>query len=157
MSKAEEVSRQFDEHGNGFMQIMQTRGQTMVASLEAATGRSCRACDRSPLAELNAAIESGSASSLGGIVEANDKLRTEVTALLGRLTDANQLLNGIVGSATKSLTEVEGRMAERVRGLEGTLAAILSASREGSDTLAAKVEAIRAASGDVLGHSEDAL
>lgn len=36
MSKAEEVSRQFDQHGNGFMQIMQTRGQTMVASLEAA-------------------------------------------------------------------------------------------------------------------------
>jgi hypothetical protein len=106
------------------------------------------------LGELNAVIEAGTANSLGGMAEANDKLKNEVGDLLGRLNEANQSLSGIVGTATANLGDVERRMADRVRGLESTLAAILSASREGSDVLAAKVEAIRAASSDVLGHGE---
>lgn len=151
--KIEEISSLFDNKGTSFVANFDTRGRELVAGLETATQALTTRVTAS-LEELNTAIISGSETSLSGLVEANDKLRTEVANLLGRLGDANRLLNGIVGTATESLTEVEGRMSERVQGLEATLAAILSAANEGSDALAQKVEAIRSASGDVLLHSQ---
>ncbi len=67
------------------------------------------------------------------------------------------MLNSIVSSTSKGLADVEGRLGERVRGLEATLAAILSAANQGSEALVSRVDAIRTASGDLLSNSQSAV
>jgi hypothetical protein len=154
MSRAEQISALIDEKGANFVAHFDKNGREMVAGLETASTEIARRVTAS-LAELNSAIQSGSATSLHQLVQANDKLRGEVSGLLDKLGEANTVLNSIVGSTTKNLAEVEGRMSERVKGLEATLAAILSAANQGSDALVSRVEAIRSASGALLANSQN--
>lgn len=154
MSRAEQISALIDEKGANFVTNFEKNGREMVEGLETASSDIARRVTAS-LADLNAAIQSGSATSLHQLVEANDKLRGEVSGLLDKLGEANRVLNTIVGSTTKNLAEVEGRMGERVKGLEATLAAILSAANQGSDALVNRVEAIRSASGALLANSQN--
>jgi hypothetical protein len=154
MSRAEQISALIDEKGANFVANFDKNGREMVDGLETASNDIARRVTAS-LAELNAAIQSGSATSLHQLVEANDKLRGEVSGLLDKLGEANKVLNTIVGSTAKNLAEVEGRMGERVKGLEATLAAILSAASQGSDALVSRVEAIRSASGTLLANSQN--
>lgn len=154
MSRAEQISALIDEKGANFVANFDKNGREMVAGLETASTEIARRVTAS-LAELNAAIQSGSATSLHQLVEANDKLRGEVSGLLDKLGEANTVLNTIVGSTSRNLAEVEGRLGERVKGLEATLAAILSAANQGSDALVSRVEAIRSASGALLANSQN--
>ncbi|CAN1545156.1 hypothetical protein MCEMSEM23_01931 [Rhabdaerophilaceae bacterium] len=154
MGRADQISTLIDEKGASFVATFETRGRDMVESLEKASTAIASRVHLS-LTELNQAIQSGSATSLNHLVDANEKLRGEVVILLDKLGDANRILNAVVGSTTHSLSEIEGRMGERVRGLEATLAAILSAANQGSDVLVSRVEAIRSASGDLLANSQD--
>ena len=156
MGRAEQISNLIDEKGGHFVSSFEQHGLAMVRGLETASSGIAERVTAS-LAELNAAIESGSAKSLHNLVDANDRLRGEVAGLLDKLGEANRVLNTIVSSTAKGLSEVEGRLGERVRGLEATLAAILSAANQGSDALAARVEAIRSASGDLLSTSQSAV
>lgn len=156
MSRADQISTLIDEKGAHFVSSFERHGLAMVQGLETASTEIAERVTAS-LAELNSAIENGSAKSLHHLVEANDKLRGEVAELLDKLGDANRVLNTIVGSTAKGLSDIEGRLGDRVRGLEATLAAILSAASEGSDALSARVEAIRAASGDLLSTSQNTV
>jgi len=150
--KADEIIALFDGKGAQFIESFDGRGRALVEGLERSTEDMTQRVTHS-LSVLNEAINSGSVHSLNGLVDANDTLRVEVSGLLGRLGEANQILNAIVGSAAKNLDEIETRMSDRVRGLEATLAAILSAASQGTDALVSKIDAIRGASGDVLQNS----
>jgi hypothetical protein len=156
MNRAEQISQLIDSKGSHFISSFEQHGLAMVRGLETASNEIAVRVTSS-LAELDSAIENGSAKSLHNLVEANDKLRDEVVGLLDKLGEANRVLNTIVGSTAKGLSEVEGRLGDRVRGLEATLAAILSAANEGSDALSARVEAIRSVSGDLLANSQSTV
>jgi hypothetical protein len=155
IGRAAEVSNLLDQKGANFASEFSDQGRAMVAQLETASGEIARRVTSS-LAELNAAIQSGSATSLNQLVDANDRLKGEVAMLLDKLGDANRVLNTIVGQTSHNLAEIESKVTERVQGLEATLAAILSAANQGSDALAARVEAIRGASGELLTNSQAA-
>lgn len=149
-NKVSEINTLFDENGTRFIKGLEGHGRELLLGLEGNVGAITTRLTVS-MAELNEAVASGSTASLSQLSEANDLLRNEVTILLGRLGDANSLLGSIVGTTTERLTDVEGRMTDRVDRLEKALAGILSAADEGSAAVLERVEALKSSSGDLLG------
>ncbi len=145
--------RALDATTAGLTELVDTRALRVIEGIDAASedlGRRAQANIEALMALVDTKVTQ-SVTHLGG---AGDTLRKEVNDVLSRLGDANQLLASIVAGTSGTLTDLEGRLAERVRVLESTLGSILDAARQGTDVLGEKLTSLRTTSADIGLHSQ---
>jgi Apolipoprotein A1/A4/E domain len=125
VGRLDSVSQTIDQRGVNLAATLMQRtdalnavfgeqGEGLVSRIEAATE------------ELRMAIDTGANGSIDQLTSAHRRLTGEITDVLGRLTNANKVLNSIVGNAQDSLEKVEIGLTQRVKDIEATMSGIVS-------------------------------
>ena len=70
---------------------------------------------------MRVAIDEGSARAVETLIGTNERLRGELSEVLGRLQDASILLQQVSASASGNLGAVEDGLSSRVQQIEGLL------------------------------------
>ena len=92
----------------------------MVEHLARKQGEVAVALDRSTAA-LREAIETSAGQSVGAVTGAHEKIRNELTEVLGRLGETNTALQTIVGQASTGLSALDTTLGEKLREMRGAI------------------------------------
>jgi hypothetical protein len=92
---------------------------------------------------LRETLESGTRQSVDTLVSTNEQLRDELGGMLGRLGEANKLMQQIVTGANKNLGAVEGSLSARVGELQSVVATVMEETGRASEQVAAQVSELK--------------
>jgi hypothetical protein len=150
----------FDAKGSGMVEALDERGQALAAAFTAAGETVVRALEHrgnafvAGLRDRGAAIsnaietssnalretlESGSRQSIDALVGTNEQLRDELGGMLGRLGEANKLMQQIVNGANKNLAAVENSLSTRVGELQTVISTVMEEANRASQQVTAQI------------------
>ena len=95
------------------------------------------------------------ARTVASLVGTNDRLQGDLTGVLDRLQDVNQLLQQVAAHASGNLGAVEDGLAARVQQVEALPSEIAAQTGRASEHVADQVEALRAVSGGAIQQAAD--
>ena len=104
---------------------LENRGSAIVSHLSAKHNELTAAIDQSSAA-LSYALETSASASVGTLIGANDKLKSEMTSVLDQLSETNSALQSIIGNAGQNLAAVESALSERVKEFQSALGTVSS-------------------------------
>ena len=99
---------------------------------------------------MRVAIDEGSARAVETLIGTNERLRGELSEVLGRLQDASILLQQVSASASGNLGAVEDGLSSRVQQIEGLLSEVATQTGRASEQVADQVEALRSVSSGAI-------
>ena len=88
---------------------------------------------------LRETLESGTRLSVDALVGTNEQLRDELGGMLGRLGEANKLMQQIVNGANKNLAAVESSLSTRVGELQTVIGTVMEEANRASQQVATQV------------------
>jgi Apolipoprotein A1/A4/E domain len=160
VGRLDSVSQSIDQKGFQFAATLVQRteainsaftqsGETLTATLEAKGSELASRIEKSA-SEFQETIVDGAERSIVELTGAHKKLTGEIASVLGRLNEANTVLNGIVGAAATNLEAVESGLSERVKTLESVMGQIISDTSKTSLRVEKQVALLKEVSGGVL-------
>ena len=99
---------------------------------------------------LRETLETGSRQSIEALVGTNEQLREELGGMLGRLGEANKLMQQIVNGANKNLAAVENGLSTRVGELQTVIGTVMEEANRASQQVTTQIA-------DLKGFSEGTL
>ncbi|MGL4243796.1 MAG: hypothetical protein ACRCTI_21995, partial [Beijerinckiaceae bacterium] len=148
-ARGEAIAREMADVGQTVIQTIENRSANVASILETQGGGIAARIDGSA-DRLNSILAEGVERSTGNLNGLYEKLSVDVAGVLGRLHDANKVLNGILASATKNLESVENGLTDRVRTLESTMGSIIADTAATSGKVEQQVMTLREVSDGVL-------
>ena len=163
-SHAEELGVLFDDRGGGMVSALGQRGEAIaseVATIGEAVARAIESRGSSIVARLRErgaeittaieasssglreTLEAGTRKSVDALVNTNEQLRGELGGMLGRLGEANKLMQQIVNGANKNLVAVENGLSTRVGELQSVVATVMEETNRASQQVAAQVAELK--------------
>jgi DNA anti-recombination protein RmuC len=128
---------------------LEERSGTLLSSLQERTMELTASYMQSTEA-MRSAIDEGTQQTVETLTGANERLRGELTEVLGRLQDGNRLLQQVAATASSNLGAVEDGLAGRVQHIESLLSEIATQTGRASDQVADQVEALRSVSSGAI-------
>ena len=146
---SETTLRDLEERSNAVIGSLQDRSSSMLSSLQQRTMELTAAYLQSTQA-VRTALDEGTEQTVVALTGANERLRGELADVLGRLNDANRLLQQVAASASGNLGAVEDGLAGRVQHIEALLSEIATQTGRASDQVADQVDALRSVSSGAI-------
>ena len=119
--RGSEIAKEVATVGELVAHTLENRGSAIVSHLSAKHDELTAAIDQSSAA-LSHALETSASASVGTLIGANDKLKSEMTSVLDRLSQTNSALQSIIGNAGQNLAAIESALSERVKDFQIALA-----------------------------------
>ncbi|MFM9973051.1 MAG: hypothetical protein ACKVON_00575 [Beijerinckiaceae bacterium] len=138
VQRTEAINTVFTERGDALASVLETKGAELVHQISSSTR------------EFQSTLAEGTETSVRELTQTHQKLTGGVAAVLGRLNEANGVLNGILEAATTNLESVETGLVERVKTLESTMGQIISDTARTTQRVDKQVTLLRDMSGGVL-------
>ncbi|MGW9332579.1 hypothetical protein ACWGRX_21050, partial [Bosea sp. NPDC055594] len=127
----EAVVRTLTSRGSSIIEGLRERGADIAGALETASS------------QLRETLESGTSQSVEALLKTNEQLRGELGGMLGRLGEANKLMQQIVTGANKNLVAIEGSLSGRVEELQNVLSSVVEETGRASMQVAGQIEALK--------------
>jgi hypothetical protein len=122
-ARGSEITEQMTSVGELVTQILESRGASIVEELGLKQRELTGALDESS-ANLRTAVEAGAVASVSALVEANEKLTTEIGSTLGQLDERNLALQSIIDNAGTTLGAVQTALAGEIGGFREAIGGI---------------------------------
>jgi hypothetical protein len=101
--------------------MLDTKGGDLIDQLSDKQRELGSALDQSSV-QLRTVMESGAAASVAAMVDANDRLRTEIGTSLSQIDERNEQLQAMIGNAGATFTAVERALAAGIQDFQSAVA-----------------------------------
>jgi DNA anti-recombination protein RmuC len=147
--RGEVIGREVAAISDTTLRNLEERSTTLLSSLQVRTTELTASYMQSTEA-MRSAIDEGTQQTVETLTGANERLRGELTEVLGRLQEGNRLLQQVAASASSNLGAVEDGLAGRVQHIESLLSEIATQTGRASDQVADQVDALRSVSSGAI-------
>ncbi|MFA6967592.1 MAG: hypothetical protein WC281_18500, partial [Bosea sp. (in: a-proteobacteria)] len=147
--RGEAIANEVAMVGETVVRAIESRGSSIIEGLRERGAAITNALDTSS-SGLRETLEHGTRQSVDALVKTNEQLRSELGGMLGRLGEANKLMQQIVNGANKNLAAVEGGLSARVGDLQSVIATVMDETGKASEQIAAQVADLKAFSEGTL-------
>jgi DNA anti-recombination protein RmuC len=147
--RGEVIGREVAAISDTTLRNLEERSTTLLSSLQERTTELTASYMQSTEA-MRSAIDEGTQQTVETLTGANERLRGELTEVLGRLQEGNRLLQQVAASASSNLGAVEDGLAGRVQHIESLLSEIATQTGRASDQVADQVDALRSVSSGAI-------
>jgi hypothetical protein len=138
VNRLDTVSGTLDERGRHIAETLQNQVETISTTLGHHAG------------ELRNLFSTEGAGMVTALVQTNDKLKTELGGILGRLGEANELMQTIVGQANRNLNAVGTGLSTQVVELKTVLDRLTDETSRATLQVSDQVNALRTVSTGTL-------
>ncbi len=149
VASAGEIARALGERSAEMKSVLSGEGEMLVAAI-GERGKELSARISEVAGTLERSLGTSADRAVGSLREASDTLRADATEILGRLGQANELLNTIMHGASNTLVRVETDITGRMKEVVDTLTDLASGTDRLTGDVSARIESIREVAGAAL-------